>query len=404
MADDRCSLGSGTEAGATEAEHVSGIEGRGLPASWTYDGNKRVRNSMSRNQYEILVSMIHEGHRLRYSISNAKRDNVPFMIWLQEDYKEEKQQEWETEKRNKGYVDIAKETSRVILTNLSGRTRTVCLRGPDRNGCPNNQDTYYTIRPFQTDIMCFCTGLLIEEDLNLSMIEVIPFSDPNDMWKVVDVSHTLTKITTSGHHRCHILILDSHDKKTDPPTLWQLAITNLQGCNFRDNSIGDILPTTIDFKNVPRDILMGNMALSDMNTANGRYEVPRNGDRPWFMNNLGPFMVNVRGDFEPYVACRHRVGSGPGTVWRRYIDVKLEPVRYEWYYTYDEWDESTLQRPQPPDVVPGTPPPPPPHWLFPRHGAWHDLLRLQEDIEDLDLGPPLYSRPGGVIITIQPRV
>ena len=149
---------------------------------------------------------------------------------------------------------------------------------------------------------------------------------------------------------------------------------------------------------------MGNMALSDMNTANGRHEVPRCGDKPWFMNNIGPFMVSVRGDFEPYVACRHRVGSGPGTVWKRYIDVKLEPVRYDWYYTYDELDESTLQRPQPPDVVPGSPPPPPPHWLFPRHGAWHDLLGLLEDIEDLDLGPPLYSRPGGVIITIQPRV
>ncbi len=190
MAEERSSLGSGGE-----PEHISwvpGIEGRGLPASWTWWNNEEVRRELTLERCEFLMDEIAtEGHLLRYMVSNARRDNVPFMIWLQDDYwedynrrlqeeKEERQQDWETERRDKGYVDIAKETSRIILTNLSGRTRTVCLRDQERNRYPHSQDTYYTIRPYQTDIMCFCTGLLIEEDLDLSMIEVIPFTDPND--------------------------------------------------------------------------------------------------------------------------------------------------------------------------------------------------------------------------------
>ena len=91
---------------------VPGIEGRGLPASWTYDGNEEVRNNMSRHQYEVLMSMVHAGHLLRYMVSNAKRNGVPFLIWLDDDRWDdymrdqdrklmEDQQEWEAKMRDR---------------------------------------------------------------------------------------------------------------------------------------------------------------------------------------------------------------------------------------------------------------------------------------------------------------
>ncbi len=364
MAEERSSLGSGTE-----AEHISwvpGIEGRGLPASWTYDGNEEVRNNMTRHQYEVLMNMAHAGHLLRYMVSNARRNNVPFLLWLDDDHWDdymrlldrkimEDQEEWEAKMRDTGYVAINRMTSRIILTNLSDRVRTVCLRSQMREGCSHPTESFYSIRPYQTDIICFCSGILREHDLDLAMIEVIPRSYGQDDR---DVSHSLMKLTTDEHDRAHVLLLDGfldvpnrhqtknewdkvlHDmmardmEKFDPPSLQNLCITNLQGVTYRDTTICDILPPGVGFETWGRDILVANMALSNLNTLNGREPI-----QPWAVNNIGPFMIQVRGRYDPYVTCRHALGVGRDRILKRFIDSGLEPPDYDMWYHNDENQE-----------------------------------------------------------------
>ncbi len=246
------------------------------------------------------------------------RDNSHFVIWLEcerikdrlaeiERQEQEDQDQWEDTMRTSGYVRTTPATRRIVLTNLSSHTRTIVVRGQKRQDFKHATETFHTLRGQASEVLCFCTGILEENDLSLACLEVTTGPSDNK-----DIPHTLMRISTEGHSRIHVLLLES-ERTTSclrVPSLWTICCAKLQGSNFQDTAgLRKILPPSgpsqclPKFRGLPEKLQFMHLGLANLNNCNGRIAVPRPREDPYM--NLGPFMLKIEGQYEPHLCCRH---------------------------------------------------------------------------------------------------
>ncbi len=300
-----------------------GVPGRGLPYEWSWEGNSTVRALFTKQEAEDLVNNATGGDLFLFMISPeriTRGEGASFVVYLEcqrirdrlediERQEEEDQVQWEDTMRTTGYIKTTPETRRIVLTNLSSETRTIVLRGQKRQDFKHATETFHTLRGQASEVICFCTGILRENDLSLACLEVTTGPADNK-----DIPHTMMKISTERHSRVHVLLLD-REKTADclkVPSLWTLCCAKLQGSNFQDTAgLRKILPPSgpsqcmPGFRGLPDKLQFMNLALSNLNSCNGRILVPRPREDPYM--NLGPLMMKIMGQYEPHLCCRHEI-------------------------------------------------------------------------------------------------
>ncbi len=299
-----------------------GVPNRGLPHEWTWEGNSKLRALFSKEHVKQLIHSQTSGVLFRFAISPLgieMRDNSHFVIWLEkqriqdrldeiEGQERRDQEKWREEYTGLGAVEVDSSMRRIVLTNLSSEDRTIVLRSRDRKNFEHQTESYHTIRGLSSEVICFCSDILAENNLSLVINEISAGRYDNK-----DIGHSLIKITTKGHSRVHVLLIDTNEAgKRTPPRLWDFCVAGLQGQTFRNKTgLKDILPpdgpkALPAFRNLPSILQTSDIALSDLNNVNGKVVVPRDyfGERM----NLGPMMLQINHQYEPHLCCRHNVG------------------------------------------------------------------------------------------------
>ncbi len=241
------------------------------------------------------------------------------------------------------------------------------------------------------EIICFCTDILAENGLSLVLNEITAGRYNNK-----DIGHTLMKLTTKGHSRVHIIMIDTNEAgERTPPRLWDYCVAGLQGQTFRDKTgLKDILPPDGPyarmFKDLPGLLQTMDVALSDLNRVNRKVVIPR--DYFGESMNLGPFMLQIRNQYEPHLCCRHRVG----VYTKLNIDENLEDQE-------PKFTDDGLQRLRDRHGIRTSPRIALDTYDSYTYGNSEEGDNSEDSDSDLE---PLYSsnHPGNVIITVQPGI